>query len=114
MKNYEAQIELLFEKAEDCTKSTIELFKLRAIDSFADFGSFLVTKLLLFSVISLFVIIFNIGVALWIGYLLGKYYYGFFLLAAFYGLILAFLPSYLYQWIKVPISNLIISQLLKN
>jgi hypothetical protein len=70
---------LLFEKADDCTKSTIELFKLRAIDSSADFSSFLVAKLLLFSVISLFVIIFYIGVALWIGNLLGKYYYGFFI-----------------------------------
>lgn len=78
MKNYEAQIELLFEKTEDCTKTTIELLKLKAIDSSADFISFLAVKLFLFFAVFLFLIIVNIGVALWIGDLLGKSYYGFF------------------------------------
>jgi len=114
MKNYEAHIESLFEKAEDCTKTAIELLKLKAIDSSADFVSFLVVKFVLFSFICLFIIIANIGVALWIGDLLGKSYYGFFLLAACYALILSLLPSYLYQWVKVPISNFIIAQLLKK
>jgi hypothetical protein len=114
MKNYEVHIESLFGKAEDFTKTTLELLKLKAIDSSADFVSFLVVKLVLFSFICLFIIIANIGVALWIGDLLGKSYYGFFLLAACYALILSLLPSYLYQWVKVPISNFIIAQLLKK
>ena len=79
MKNYEAHIESLFEKAEDCTKTTLALLKLKAIDSSAEFVSFLVVKFVLFSFICLFIIIANIGVALWIGDLLGKYYYVFFI-----------------------------------
>ena len=114
MKNYETPIEMLFEKAEDCGKTTIELIKLKAIDSSADIVSLLAVKIVLFTVIALFIVIANIGVALWIGDLLGKSYYGFFIVAAFYALTTILLRSYLHQWIKVPISNFIIEQLLKK
>lgn len=114
MKNYETPIEMLFEKAEDCGKTTIELIKLKAIDSSADIVSLLAAKIILFTIIALFIIITNIGVALWIGDLLGKSYYGFFIVAACYVLLAMLLRSYLHQWIKVPISNFIIAQMLKK
>lgn len=114
MKNYETAIEVLLEKAEDCGKTSLELIKLKAINSSADIISSFAVKIILITVITLFVLIINVGVALWIGDLLGKSYYGFFVVAAFYGLLAILLRSYLHQYIKVLISNFIIVQILKN
>lgn len=114
MKNHETAIEMLFEKTEDCGKTTLELMKLKAINSSADIFASFVVKILLITIIALLIVISNVGVALWIGDLLGKSYYGFFVLSAFYGLIAILLRSYLHQWLKVPISNIIIAQMLKS
>lgn len=114
MKNYETAIETLLEKAEDCGKTTLELMKLKAINSSADVISSFAIKITLITIIALFIFIVNIGVALWIGDLLGKSYYGFFVVAAFYGLLAILFRSYLHRWVKVPVSNFIIEQMLKN
>ncbi|GGD80119.1 hypothetical protein GCM10011514_50130 [Emticicia aquatilis] len=114
MKNYETPVEMLFEKAEDCGTTTIELMKLKAIDKSADIVSSFAVKIVLFITILLIIVIFNVGVALWIGDLLGKSYYGFFIVAACYALLSVLLRSYLNQWVKIPISNFIITQMLKQ
>ena len=62
---------------------------------------------------TLFFLIFNIGVSLWIGEALGKVYLGFFAVAGFYmlgGLLLYFFRL---TWIKIPLRNAIITQSLK-
>jgi len=64
-------------------------------------------------VATLFVLVFNIGIALWLGELLGKSYYGFFIVAAFYLIAAIVLHFFLLRWIKKPMSDLIISQALQ-
>lgn len=107
-------VESLFEKAENYSKTTIELFKLNAIDKSADVVSSLVSRLAILMVVTLFILIINIGIALWLGDLLGKSYYGFFIVGAFYALIAILLHAYRHEWIKNPVSNTIISQMLKH
>jgi hypothetical protein len=114
MSNTETPIETLFEIAENCSKTTLELLKLKAIDKSADIVSSFAMKLALFMVVALFIIIANIGLALWIGDMLGKSYYGFFVIAGVYALIAVLLRSYLYQWVKIPVSNFIITQMLNQ
>lgn len=114
MKNYETPLELLLEKVEDYGNTTVELMKLKAINKSADIISSLALKIVLFAVITLFIIIANVGVSLWIGDLLGKSYYGFFIVAACNGLAAILLRAYLHHWVKVPISNFIIAQMLKQ
>ena len=114
MNNYETSIETLFDKAEECGKTTIELWRLKAIDKSADIVSSFAMQLSFFGVIALSVIILNIGLALWIGDLLGKSYYGFFAIAGFYILFAILIRSFWYEWIKVPVSNFIITQMLKD
>lgn len=114
MKSYETPLELLLEKAEDYGNTTIELMKLKAINKSADIISSLALKLVFFAIVALFIVVANVGVALWIGDLLGKPYYGFFIVAACYGLAAVLLRSYLLNWVKVPISNFIIAQMLKQ
>ena len=56
----------------------------------------------------------NIGLALWIGEVLGYSYCGFFVVAAFYLLLALLIYWFRNQWIKNPVSNFIISQSLKK
>ena len=114
MNNYETSVESLLEKAEDCGKTTLELLRIKAIDKSADIVSSLAMQLSFFGVIAMSVIIVNIGLALWIGDLLGKSYYGFFVIAGLYAFFAILIRSFWYEWIKVPVSNFIITQLLKD
>ena len=113
MEEKESLIETLFEKIEDYGKINLELFKLKAINTSADLVSSIVSKLAVFVVIIIIVISLNTGLALWIGDLLGKSYYGFFIVAAFYvliALILYLVPGI----VKAPINDSIILKMLNK
>lgn len=112
--NNATPLELLIEKAEGYSKTTMELFKLTAIDKTAEVVSSATARLIILSVVALFIIIVNIGLGLWIGELLGKIYYGFFVVAGFYLFIAILLQSFKNQLLKDPISNSIVTQLLKE
>jgi len=87
MEYKENLIESLIEKGEQYGKTTLELIKLKTIDKSADVASTLVSWVIVIVLIVLFFFIINIGLALWIGELLGKSYYGFFVIAGFYALL---------------------------
>ena len=112
--NSPTPIEMLFEKVENYGKTTIELAKLNVIDKSAEVVSSLVTQLALAIVVVMFVLTLNIGTALWVGELLGKSYYGFFVVAGFHSFIAILLYVFRDQWIKEPISDTIISKMLKQ
>jgi hypothetical protein len=114
MNDNQTPIEALFEKAEDYSKTTLELFKLNAIDKTAEIVSSLAVRLAILLAVVLFVLVLNIGVALWIGELLGKTYYGFFVVAGIYALITILLYLFRNRWIRYPVSNAIITQMLKK
>ena len=114
MNNTATPLELLFEKAEAYSKTTLELLKLKAIDKSADVASSLVSRLTILLVVALFIVIVNIGVALWIGELLGKTYYGFFVIGGFYALIAVLLHVFRHPLLKAPVSDTIIMQMLKK
>lgn len=106
-------IESLFERVEVYGKTTYELAKLKSLETTTRVITSLVSRLSVVIMLSLFALVLNIGVAIWMGELLGKSYYGFFIVAAFYlvaGIVLHF---FLHQWIKKPVSDLIITQALQ-
>jgi hypothetical protein len=104
-------IEPLLERAEMYTKTSIELLKLKSIHKTADITSTLISRLLLTIVLSLFALTLNIGVALWIGDLLEKAYFGFLVVAAFYALI-GIVLFFIHPIIKSRLNNSIITQIL--
>lgn len=107
-------IESLFESVEAYGKTTLELAKLKALESASHVATSLVSRLMMGLVIILFVFVLNIGIALLIGDYLGKTYYGFFIVAAFYlivGLITHFMLN---NWIKKAVSNSIINSIMIN
>lgn len=107
-------IEALFEKAEEYSKTSLELLKLSAIDKTAEIVSSLAVRLVLLLAVVLFMLILNIGIALWIGDSLGKSYYGFFIVSGFYGFIALLIYVFRNLWIRYPVSNAIITQMLKK
>ena len=106
-------IEVLFEKAEIFSKTTIELSKLKVLEATTRVVTSLVSRMSVIIMLSLFALVFNIGIALLIGELMGKIYFGFFIVAAFYLLAGLVLHLFLYKWIKKPLGDLIIKQALQ-
>ena len=107
-------MESLFERAEVYAKTNVELFKLKAIDKSADIVSTLVPKFVIVVIISLIAIMVNIGLGLWIGELIGKSYFGFFIVAGFYVILAIIVYMFKNQLIKSPVNDLMISLLMKE
>ncbi|HBL76709.1 MAG TPA: hypothetical protein DD458_15900 [Prolixibacteraceae bacterium] len=106
-------INSLIEKGEQYGKTTLELLKLKTLDKSADVASNIVSWLIVVIFAVLFFLILNIGIALWIGELLGKSYYGFFVVAGFYALLALIFGIFRKQLIKNPVNNSIIDQVLE-
>jgi hypothetical protein len=113
MEDKATPLEVLLERAENYSKTSIKLFKLKTIDKTAEIISTLISWMVVITVVALFFMILNIGIAFWIGELLGKTYYGFFIVAAFYALLGIVFKLFSTQWIKKPMRNSIVSQMIK-
>jgi len=111
MKTSESLVELLFERLEAYGKTTFELSKLKLIKTTSAILPSLISRIIVVLVISMFALIFSVGIALLLGESLNNLYYGFFIVAAFYLVIGIVLHFYLHKWIKKPISDSIIKQL---
>lgn len=106
-------IATLFERAEDYGKTTLNLLKLNAIDKSADVVSSLVSRLAIIMTVVFSVLIISIGMSFWLGKLLGETAYGFFIVGGFFAILAVILNVFSHQWLKYPISNTIIKQMLK-
>jgi hypothetical protein len=106
-------IETLFEKAEAYSKTSFELGKLKSVETTSTVVTYLVSRLSVIIMVSLFALVLNIGIALWLGEMLGAYYFGFFIVAGFYLIAGIVLHFFLHSWIKKPLSDLIITQALQ-
>ena len=60
-----------------------------------------------------FFLFLNIGLALLIGQLLGRAYYGFFIIAGFYIIIGIILLAFRNKWLKTPIANAMIKKMME-
>jgi len=106
-------IESLIESAETYGKTSFELSKLKALETSTRISTFLVSRMTVIVLLILFIMALSIGAALLLGEMLGKFYYGFFIVAGFYLIAGLLTHFFLYRWIKKPLSNLIIKQVLQ-
>src|SRR3954465_15120096 len=95
----------LIERAEQYGKASFELYKLKIIDKLAEVVSSIMARLVVFIFMFLFFLIINIGIALWIGEMLNKSYYGFFVLSGFYAVLGIVIYTFRKQLIQTPVSN---------
>ena len=106
-------LEGLFEKAERYSKTSYELSKLKSLETSTIVASTVLSRLTIIVVFSMFMLFFNVGLALFIGQLLGKSYYGFFIVSGAYLIAGIILHFFLYKWIRKPLSDFIITQVLQ-
>jgi len=114
MENTENQIEPLFEKIENYGKTTLELYKLKAIRKSVEVTSTFVSRSIVIIVLSMFLVFASFGLALWLGEILGKPYLGFLCVASLYFVLGGVLFFLLHNFIKRKISNLMILRIFKH
>lgn len=102
--------EPLLERAEAYGKTSFELLKLKALNKTADVSATLLSRSLFILVISFFALTINIAIALWLGDILGKAYYGFLIVSGFYA-IAAIILLVAHPSIKTSVNNTIIKKL---
>jgi hypothetical protein len=109
----ESDIEALFSKTGDYIETRIDLFRLKTIDTSSNAVASFTWRIVILWVSMFSFFFLNIGVSIWVGNMLGKVFYGFFIVGAFY--LLAGLIIYLfrYVWIKTPVNDLLVKKLLK-
>jgi fatty acid desaturase len=106
-------IESLLESATEYGKTSIELVKLKVIDKTSDVVSSFIPHSVVFVLVASFLLFFNLGLGFWLGEILGKTYYGFFVVAAFYGVLGIIIHFFMHKWLKKIICNSIIREILK-
>jgi ABC-type uncharacterized transport system fused permease/ATPase subunit len=113
MENNTNLIEDLIEKTVDYGKASLELTKLKALDKTADVASSLIAQSVVIIILFSFLLFLNLGLALWLGELLGEIHLGFFAVAVFYAITAIFSYLFLRKWLKRTAANTIIKQVLK-
>lgn len=106
-------IESLLEKAAEYGKTSFELAKLKVIDKITDLVSSLVPQSVVFALIMVFILFFSLGLAFWLGEIIGKTYYGFFIVAGFYGIAGVIVHFFMHKRLKKITGNYFIKQVLK-
>ncbi len=104
-------IEALFERTKDYVETRSDLFKLKAIKKSAEVGSSIISKVIIGSVFSIFLLMLNFGIAFWLGVLLDSTYLGFFALAGFYLIVGLVIYSNRKKLLRSPIADSIIKKI---
>jgi len=105
-------IESLLERAVEYGKTSYELARLKALDKTSDVISSFIPHSIVFVLIASFMIFLNLGLAFWLGKILGEIYLGFFVVAAFYVLTGIVFHFFFHKRVKKYICNAIIKKIL--
>jgi hypothetical protein len=113
MEEKESLIESLIDSAKEYGVTSLELAKLKALDKATDVISSFVPLSIVIILIASFCLFLSLGLSFWLGDLLGKIFYGFFVVAGFYILCGLILHFFLHKWVKKLIGDLFVKQMLK-
>lgn len=114
MKDKVIIVEMLVEKIEEYAKTSVELYKLKAIDKGTDVFTSIISRVVIFAIIALFFLLVTIGLSLYLGDVLGKSYYGFFAVAGGYFVIAAILFAFRTSILDMPLNDFIVRQIFKE
>jgi hypothetical protein len=103
----------LLDSVEEYSKTSFELFKLKRLDKASDLASTAISRIAAIFAYILFLLMASIGAAFWLGALMGKVWYGFFAVAAFYGLLGLIVYFVIHKGLKRFLADMIINQALK-
>ena len=114
MENIAENVELLYEKAEQYSKTSFKLLQLTTIEKTSDVISSLSVIIVISILFAMFTLFINIGISLYIGALLKNTALGFFIVSGFYFVLVIAVFIFRKSLIKIPIDNLIVFKLLKE
>ena len=106
-------LETLLDRATDYGKTSFELLKLKTLDKTTDAISSVIPHSVVFVLIASFMLFLNLGLALWLGEILGKMFYGFFVVAGFYAVTAIVIHFFMHKWFKRLLSDYFIKRMLK-
>ena len=107
-------LESLLERIINYGQSSLELAKLKAIDKSIEVSAAIVPQIIVTLFLGSFILFLSLGVALWLGEILGKLYFGMAVVAGFYAFCTLFTQLFLRKWISRISSNLIIRNIFKS
>jgi hypothetical protein len=113
MENNAKLLESMLVKITDYGKTSIELVKLKALDKTTDVVADCIPVSAVIIIIASCLLFINVGLAFWLGDILGKVYFGFFIVAAFYLITGSVAYILLKNWVKNAVCSYIIKQALK-
>lgn len=87
MENHSIQFEELIKRIEEYADTNIKLLKYKAIDKMSALVSSVITYRIIIAGFTVFFLFLSLAVALWLGEVFGKIYYGVFIICGFYGII---------------------------
>ena len=114
MEDKTTPVEVLLGRVQAYIKTSIQLFKLKATEKLAEMLSNMASGFAILIFLTLFLINLNIGIALLLGDLLGKVWLGFVIVSALYACVGFIVYLFRDKWIKRPVNNSIIAQLLND
>lgn len=113
MEDNKKLVESLLEKATEYGKTSYELVKLKVLDKTSDVVSTFIPHSVVFILIASFMLFLNLGLAFWLGEILGKTFYGFFVVSGFYVITGIVIHFFMHKWLKKIVGNYFIKQVLK-
>lgn len=113
MEDNKKLVESLLEKATEYGKTSFELVKLKVLDKTSDVVSTFIPHSVVIVLIGSFTLFLNLGLAFWLGEILGKIFYGFFVVAGFYVITGIVVHFFMHKWLKKVVGNYFIKQVLK-
>jgi hypothetical protein len=114
MKEDPTLIDTLFKRFTEFSMTYIELIKLKTLDRASEIVSAIFPDFIVSTLMLVFLLFINLGLAFWLGDVLGKVYWGFLLVAGFYFVLGLFLHFFMRAWVKKTASNYFVKQFLKR
>jgi hypothetical protein len=113
MKEDPTVVDTLFERVTQYTLTYIELVKLKTINRVTEVASAVFPDVIVLSMLFIFALFANLGLAFWLGDLFGKVYLGFLLVAGFYLILGCVSHFFMRGWFKKIAVNYFIKQLFR-
>jgi hypothetical protein len=107
-------IDGLVQRITEFSQANIELIKLRTIDKIISIISTIFPDLIVCSLLVIFLFFLNLGLALWLGNILGKIYFGFLALSMVYLLFGFATHFFMRRWLKKVAAHYFIKQLFRQ
>ncbi len=109
-----SKIEQIYERVEQYVSTSVELYKLKALQKVAETATSILTSVILAIFGLLFLLFVSIGLAIYLGEVLGKMHYGFMIVSGIYLLFAVIVYALRAQVLKDKVNTYIVRKIFKD